>query len=97
VVQIAYARIVGRLPFARSPQGRGLDYRKVGESFRQAIKAAGVTAPGRLSLHSLRHAFASLLISCGLNAVFVARQLGHANPTVTLSTYAHLFDRAATR
>ena len=44
-------------------------------------------------LHSLRHAFASLLISRGLNVVFVSRQLGHANPTVTLSTYAHLFDR----
>jgi integrase len=29
-----------------------------------------------------------------LNAVFVSRQLGHANPTVTLSTYAHLFERA---
>jgi hypothetical protein len=24
----------------------------------------------------------------------VSRQLGHANPTVTLSTYAHLFERA---
>jgi hypothetical protein len=32
-------------------------------------------------------------------SVFVSRQLGHANPTVTLSTYAHLFqlaDHAAT-
>jgi integrase len=45
-------------------------------------------------LHSLRHGFASLLIAKGLNVVFVSRQLGHANPTVTLSTYAHLFERA---
>jgi hypothetical protein len=30
----------------------------------------------------------------GLTVVFVTRQLGHANPTVTLSTYAHLFERA---
>ena len=48
----------------------------------------------RLSLNSLRHGYASLLISKGLNAVFVSRQLGHANPTVTLSTYAHLFEQA---
>ena len=45
-------------------------------------------------MHSLRHTFASLLIANGLNVVFVSRQLGHANPTVTLSTYAHLFQQA---
>jgi integrase len=74
--------------------GRGLDYRDVGEAFRGAVKRAGISAAGRLSLHSLRHAFASLLIAKGLNVVFVSRQLGHANPTVTLGTYAHLFERA---
>jgi integrase len=74
--------------------GRGLDYRKVGEDFRATVKRAGITAAGRLSLHSLRHGFASLLIANGLNVVFVSRQLGHANPTVTLSTYAHLFEQA---
>jgi integrase len=48
----------------------------------------------RLSLHSLRHGFASLLIAEGLDVVFVSRQLGHANPSVTLKVYAHLFARA---
>ena len=48
----------------------------------------------RHSLHSLRHSYASLLIANGLNVVFVSRQLGHANPTITLSTYAHLYARA---
>jgi integrase len=82
-----------------SRTGGGLDYRNVGTAFRLAVKRAGITAPGRLSLHSLRHSFASLLIAGGLNVVFVSRQLGHANPNVTLSTYAHLFqlaDHAAT-
>src|SRR5213079_515761 len=50
---------------------RGLDYRHAGEAFRAAATAAGVTAAGRLSLHSFRHAFASLLISRGLNVVYV--------------------------
>jgi integrase len=45
----------------------------------------------RLSLHSLRHGYASLLISNGLNVVFVSRQLGRANPNITLGVYAHLF------
>jgi integrase len=74
--------------------GRAFDYRDVGEAFRKAVKAAGLQTPGKLTLHSLRHSFASMLIAQGLNVVFVSRQLGHSNPNVTLSTYAHLFDRA---
>lgn len=74
--------------------GRGLDYRKVGEAFRQAVRRSGIRADGRLSLHSLRHGYASLLIAEGLDVVFVSRQLGHANPSVTLSVYAHLFAQA---
>ena len=58
-------------------------------------QASRVSTPsGRLSLHSLRHTFASLLIANGLNVVFVSRQLGHSNATVTLSTYAQLFQQA---
>ena len=75
-------------------RGRGLDYHIVRKGFNSAVERSGITAPGRLSLHSLRHGFASLLIAKGLNVVFVSRQLGHANPTVTLGTYAHLFERA---
>jgi integrase len=75
--------------------GRGLDYRDVGEHFRRTIQAAGLSVVGeRLSLHTLRHGYASLLISKGLNVVFVSRQLGHANPNITLEVYAHLFAQA---
>ncbi len=75
--------------------GRGLDYRDVGEHFRATLKRSGITtAGGRLTLHSLRHGFASLLIARGLNVVFVSRQLGHSNPSITLKVYAHLFDHA---
>ena len=42
----------------------------------------------------LRHGYASLLISNGLNVVFVSRQLGHANANITLEVYAHLFAQA---
>jgi hypothetical protein len=43
-------------------------------------------------MHDLRHCFASMLIREGADVVFVARQLGHANPAITLRVYAHLFD-----
>jgi integrase len=75
-------------------QGRGLDYRKVAMRFQAAVEEAGIRRPGRLSLHSLRHGYASLLIASGLDVVFVACQLGHANPATTLSIYAHTFARA---
>jgi integrase len=74
--------------------GEGGDYRDAGKAFRAAVKAAGLHGEGRLSLHSLRHAFASLLIAKKLNVVFVSCQLGHSSPTITLDVYAHLFKQA---
>jgi hypothetical protein len=41
--------------------------------------------------YDLRHSWVSLLIANGASVVEVARQAGHA-PTMTLDTYAHLFD-----
>jgi integrase len=56
-----------------------------------AVERAGIE---RLRWHDMRHAFASILISQGLDVVYVARQLGHGSPAITLSVYAGLFDRA---
>jgi integrase len=47
----------------------------------------------RIRIHDARHTFASLLISSGADVVTVARRLGHANPSVTLDVYSHLFER----
>jgi integrase len=59
--------------------------------FTPAAKAVGLDS--RVRPYDLRHSFVSLLIAEGANVVEVARQAGHS-PTVTLSTYAHLFDEA---
>jgi integrase len=60
----------------------------------RAVEVAGLDADGkpRLRFHDLRHCFASLLIAQGADIVFVSRQLGHANPSITLGVYSHLFD-----
>jgi integrase len=72
--------------------GSPFSYRNVAQrGMAQAATDAGL--PG-LSLHDLRHTFASLLIAQGANVVFVARQLGHGSPDITLRIYAHLFDAA---
>lgn len=44
------------------------------------------------TLHELRHTFASILISQGEPLTLIARQMGHADPGITLKTYAHLFE-----
>jgi integrase len=44
-----------------------------------------------VTLHALRHTHVSQLIASGLDVVTVSRRIGHSNPTVTLTVYAHLF------
>lgn len=46
----------------------------------------------RLTPHDLRHTAASLAISAGANVKAVQAMLGHASATMTLDTYADLFD-----
>lgn len=54
----------------------------------KAWEAAGLT---RLTLHDGRHTFASLMIAAGVNAKALSTFMGHANITVTLDRYGHLF------
>jgi len=46
----------------------------------------------KVSFHALRHTHASALIAAKLDIVRISRRLGHAKPSITLNTYAHLFD-----
>jgi site-specific recombinase XerD len=45
----------------------------------------------RVHFHTLRHCFASSLISAGCSVRSVADALGHANPLLTLQAYAALW------
>jgi integrase len=47
-----------------------------------------------LTWHDLRHVAASILIGEGASVAYISRVLGHANPSITLSIYAHEFARA---
>lgn len=51
--------------------------------------------PPRISPHSLRHTFASLLFAIGEDPVSVMRLLGHTDPAFTLRVYAHSTDGGA--
>ncbi len=42
-----------------------------------------------LKLHTTRHTWASMALAAGKSVRWVADQLGHSSPTLTLKTYAH--------
>jgi integrase len=58
------------------------------KSWRHARTACNLTG---VRFHDLRHAAASMMIHAGWNINQVSKQLGHANPTMTLNIYAHLW------
>jgi integrase len=54
--------------------------------FYPALRRAGIR---RVRFHDLRHSFASNLLATGWDVVTVSKLLGHANPQITLTIYAH--------
>jgi integrase len=61
-----------------------------------ALKEAGLDGRG-ITLHDFRHAAASHLISEGFTPVEVAEYLGHADASITLRVYSHLWGNPAER
>lgn len=59
--------------------------------WKQVMEVAGI---GDFTLHDLRHFYASGLIAEGCDVVTVQRLLGHAQPSITLNTYSHLWPTA---
>ena len=45
----------------------------------------------RISVHGLRHTYASLSLMGGVPVEVVSKQLGHASPAFTLTQYRHVF------
>lgn len=70
-----------------APQGgplEGNDLLRTG--FYPALQRAGIQ---QVRFHDLRHSFASNLLAAGWDVVTVSKLLGHANPQITLTIYAH--------
>lgn len=68
--------------------GRPLGYSRWKREWRAAAEAAKVSGS---TAHSLRHFFASALISGGASVKQVQTVLGHSSAVITLRTYAHLW------
>lgn len=59
--------------------------------FQKTAKRAGFPVP---RLQDLRHCAAVLMLTQGVPVHVVAGRLGHANPSITLSIYAHFLPSA---
>lgn len=73
-----------------SPEGAALrasNFRR--RQWNPATARAGLSG---VTPHDLRHTAASLAVQAGANVKAVQRMLGHASATMTLDTYAGLFD-----
>lgn len=66
--------------------GERLSPKAATNAFARLAKSAKVSTT---ALHALRHTAASFIIGSGVDARTAATILGHANPSVTLNTYAH--------
>ncbi len=70
-------------------EGKPLHRKLASQILDAAITAAEVK---RLTLHKLRHTFASLLLSRNIPITKVSRLLGHRDPVITLKVYAHFIE-----
>lgn len=61
-------------------------------NWRHVLKRAGVRYRYP---YQMRHTFASMLLSAGENILWVARQMGHKDPTITARRYARWLPSAA--
>jgi integrase len=89
--QFVFTTEIGTPFYGRNVSARGLD--KAAD--RAGLNPAEDEEGSRVSMHDLRHTFAShLILDLKLDVVTVSRQLGHARPSITSDVYSHLFDRA---
>lgn len=70
-------------------KGTPVDAREALRALQDTCERIGLP---RYTLHELRHTFASILIHQREPATLVAKQMGHADPAITMKTYAHLFE-----
>jgi integrase len=76
-------------PVVCTAEGGSVQERNIRRALDDAKSAAGLTeTKGRLSMHSLRHSWASALATGGLAATTLARVTGHSDPGFTYRVYA---------
>ena len=60
---------------------------RVSKEFPKLVRAEGLP---HLTFHGLRHAYATLALSAGVNPKIVSERLGHFSISVTMDIYSHV-------
>jgi integrase len=68
------------------PGGQYYSPDRLGARVVELMRSVGLEG---VSLHSLRHSHASILLSKGVPAAVVSQRLGHADQNITLAIYSH--------
>jgi integrase len=83
-------------PVLARPEGTYQSPNALSKAWPRIMAAIGMP---KVTVHSLRHTHASMLIASGVDILTISRRLGHSSPTITLGVYGHLIhgtdDRAA--
>src|SRR5450759_3692108 len=66
--------------------GQPVSYNTIHGVFKRHLKKADLP---KVTTHSLRHSFASAMLSVGVSVNTLARYLGHSSPDITYRIYAH--------
>lgn len=69
------------------PDGSAIHPQRLSQWFAQHVRRAGLP---RIRLHDLRHSYATAVIRAGVPLKVVSQRIGHANPTITMTTYQHV-------
>jgi integrase len=93
-VALGLGRETTDTPVFSTPEGSLRSPDNLSRDWRRTVRSRGLP---QVMFHALRHSHASALIAAGLDVVTVSRRLGHGSPSVTLTVYAHLFQKTDTR
>lgn len=70
--------------------GSGHRPKRLSSAFTAQVDRAGLP---RIGVHGLRHSYATAALRAGVSPEIVSKRLGHSSVVVTLSIYAHVFER----
>jgi integrase len=77
-----------------SGRGNAVNKNSFNHAWRGALDAAGVPGERANGFHALRHTYASVLLSGGVDVRALSEYLGHHDPGFTLNVYAHVMPSA---
>ena len=72
-----------------SKKGNRLAIRTIEDNLNKIIKKANLQFHCKVTCHTLRHSFASLLNDEGVDVLVIQNLLGHASPMTTANYYIH--------